>query len=110
MASSVKFLSFSPNTFGGLCPAPNVTETADISAVVEADPTPRLEPCPEALQGKELKIITTYRSALLWLEGGVVIHRHAAKTVGANGYQGWPLKELVEEVIVGDWIAEVEFV
>jgi hypothetical protein len=110
MASSVKFLSFRPHTFGGLRPAPNVTECDAISAAVAADPTPHLDTTPEALQGKELKIITTYRSALLWLEGGVVIYRHAAKTVGGNGYEGWPLKELVEEVIMGDWIAEVEFV
>jgi hypothetical protein len=111
MATSVKFLSFHPNTFGGLRPVPNVTEAADISAAVEADLSPRHEPTPDDLKDMELRILTNYRSSLMWLEGGVVIYRHAPKTYGGSGYAGWPPAGLVEEVIVGDdWLAEVEFV
>ena len=111
MATSVKFISFRPCTFGNLRPTPNVTEWEAIRATLEADQTPRLERTPEALQDKVLQIITTYRSALLWLEGGVLICRHAPKTDGGNGYAGWPVKGLAEEVLVGDdWVAEVEFV
>lgn len=111
MATAVKFISFRPCTFGNLRPAPNVTDSEAIRDAVAADATPRLERTPEALQDKVLKIITTYRSALLWLEGGVLIYRHAPKTDGGNGYLGWPTKDLIEEVVVGeDWIAEVEFV
>ena len=110
MATSVKFLSFAPCTFGGLRPAPNVTETADISAAVAADPTPRLTPTPEDLQDKELKIITSYRSHLMWLAGGGVIYRHEPKTEGGGVYAGWPPIGLKETVLLNDWSAEVEFV
>jgi hypothetical protein len=111
MASHVKFLSFRPCTFGNLRPTPNVTEWEAIRATLEADQTPRLERTPEALQDKVLQIITTYRSTMLWLEGGVLICRHAPNTEGGHGYAGWPTKGLKEEVLVGeDWVAEVEFV
>jgi hypothetical protein len=43
MATSVKFLSFRPCTFGNLRPTPNVTEWEAIRACLEADTTPRLE-------------------------------------------------------------------
>jgi hypothetical protein len=110
MATTVKFLSFAPCTFGNLRPAPNVTETADISAAVEADPTPRIDPTPEDLQDKELAIITNYRGYLLWLAGGVVVYRHDPKTEGGGPYAGWPPIGLKESVLVGEnWVAEVEF-
>ena len=111
MATSVKFLSFRPCTFGNLRPTPNVTEWEAISACLDADKTPRLERTPEALQDQELKILSSYRSALLWLAGGGGICRHAPNTEGGHGYAGWPTKGLKEEVLVGeDWVAEVEFV
>ena len=111
MATSVKFMSFRPITIGNLRPTPNVTEWEAIRACLDADKTPRLEHTPEALKGKELKIITSYRSSLLWLAGGVVICRHSPKTDGGHGYAGWPPVGLKEDVIVGnDWVAEVEFV
>ena len=111
MATSVKFLSFRPCTFGNLRPTPNVTEWDAIRACIDADKTPRLESTPEDLQGKELKVISSYRSALLWLEGGNVITRHDPKTAGGHGYAGWPPVGIKEEVLVGnDWVAEVEFV
>lgn len=109
-ATSVKFLSFLPNTFGGLRPAPNVTETAYISAAVAADPTPRLSPAPEDLQNKQLKIIANYRGALMWLEGGVVVYRHDPKTEGGGVYAGCPTIGLKETVLLNEWSAEVEFV
>jgi hypothetical protein len=110
MATHVKFLSFAPCTFGNLRPAPNVTETADISAAVAADPTPRIDPTPEALQAKELEIITSYRSYLFWLAGGVVVYRHDPKTEGGGVYAGWPPIGLKETVLLGEnWVAEVEF-
>jgi len=110
MATSVKFLNFTPITIGNLRPTPNVGEWEAISACLEADTTPSLESTPEALQDQELKILTTYRSALLWLAGGVVICRHAPNTEGGHGYAGWPPKGLKEEVLLNDWVAEVEFV
>ena len=110
MATHVKFISFRPCTLGNLRPAPNVTESEAIREAVAADETPRIEGTPDALQNKVLKIITAYRSALLWLEGGVLIYRHTPKTAGGSGYAGWPTKDLIEEVVVDeDWIAEVEF-
>jgi hypothetical protein len=109
-ATSVKFLSFHPCTFGGLRPAPSVMDCAEISAALEADTTPRLDPTPEDLQGKQLKIISSYRSALMWLEGGVAIYRNDPKTAGGHGYAGWPPIGIKEEVLLDDWAAEVEFV
>ena len=110
MATSVKFMSFRPCTFGNLRPTPNVTEWDAIRACIDADTTPRLEPTPEDLQGKELKVISSYRAALMWVEGGVVICRHSPNTEGGHGYAGWPPVGLKEEVLLNDWVAEVEFV
>ena len=111
MATSVKFLSFRPCTVGTLRPAPNVTDCDEISAALNADTSPRLEPTPDGLQDKKLKIVTTYRSSLMWLEGAVGIYRHSPKTRGGHGYAGWPPVGLVEEVILDDDLfAEVEFV
>ena len=111
MATSVKFLSFRPCTFGNLRPTPNVTEWEAIRATLDADKTPRLEPTPEDLQGKELNILTSYRSAVIWLESGIVITRHDPKTDGGHGYAGWPPIGLKEEVLLReDWVVEVEFV
>ncbi len=111
MATHVKFLSFRPITIGNLRPTPNVGEWEDISARLAADTSPRLKPTPEDLQGKELNILTSYRSALMWLEGGIVITRHDPKTEGGHGYAGWPPIGLKEEALLGeDWVAEIEFV
>jgi hypothetical protein len=108
-ATSVKFLSFTPITFGNLRPAPNVRECEEISEALKSDTTPRLSPTPDDLQGKELKVITSYRGCLVWLEGGVVITRTCPKTVGVNGYSGWPPTGTKETVLLDDWSAEVEF-
>jgi hypothetical protein len=110
MATSVKFLSFRPCTFGNLRPTPNVGEWEAIRACLDADQTPRLKPTPEGLGGKELNILTSYRSAVMWLESGIVITRHDPKTAGGHGYAGWPPSGLKEEVLLNDWVAEVEFV
>ena len=110
MATHVKFLSFRPITIGNLRPTPNVTEWEAIRACLDADATPRLEATPDGLQDKEIEILTSYRSALLWLAGGVTICRHAPTTAGGHGYAGWPPSGLKEEVLLNDWVAEVEFV
>ena len=110
MATSVKFLNFTPITIGNLRPTPNVTEWEAIRATLDADTSPRLEPTPEGLQEKELKILSSYRSAVMWLEGGVTITRHAPKTAGGHGYAGWPPTGLKETVLLNDWTADVEFV
>jgi hypothetical protein len=110
MATTVKFLSFRPISIGNLRPTPNVGEWEAISACLAADTTPRLSPTPEDLRGKELKVLTSYRSAIMWLEGGPVITRHDPKTEGGHGYAGWPPSGLKEEVLLTDWVAEVEFV
>jgi hypothetical protein len=110
MATHVKFLSFTPITIGNLRPTPNVGEWEAISAALAADTSPRLEPTPTDLEGKELKIIASYRSAAMWVEGGVSFTREWAKTEGGNGYSGWPPAGLKEKVLLRDWTAEVEFV
>ena len=110
MATHVKFLSFRPCTFGNLRPTPNVTEWEAISVALDADKTPRLEPTPEVLKDKELNILSSYRSAVMWLEGGITITRHDPKTEGGHGYAGWPSSGVKEEALLNDWIAEVEFV
>ena len=111
MATSVKFTSFHPCAFGNLRPTPNVTEWEAIRTTLDTDTTPRIEPTPEDLQGKELKILSSYRSSVMWLEGGIVITRHDPKTDGGQGYAGWPPRGIKEEVLLEeDWIAEVEFV
>jgi len=111
MATSVKFLSFRSCTIGNLRPTPNVTEWEAIRATLEADTSPRLERTPEGLHGKELNILTSYRSSLMWLEGGIVITRHDPNTEGGHGYAGWPPRGIKEEVLLGEnWVAEIEFV
>jgi len=74
MATHVKFLSFTPITIGNLRPTPNVGEWEAISAALAADTSPRLEPTPTDLEGKELKIIASYRSAAMWVEGASRSH------------------------------------
>lgn len=110
MATHVKFLSFRPLVFGNLRPTPNVREWEAISESLKADTSPRLSPTPEDLQDKELKVIDTHRGWIMWLEGGVTATRCNTKTEGGNGYAGWPSSGVKEEVLLDDWVAEVEFV
>jgi len=110
MATHIKFLSFRPCMIGNLRPAPNVVEMEEIHSVMATDATPRIEPTPDNLQDKVLKVIANYRGAVLWLEGGVVITRWEPKTVCGNGYNGWPANGLKENVLLDNLIAEVEFV
>jgi hypothetical protein len=107
---AVKFLSFSECTLPYLMPAPSVRDCEEISEAMAADQTPRLELNPDALLNKELKVIATYRGCLMYLEGGQMIHRIDPKTVGGNGYAGWPSKGITETVRIGGWRAEVEYV
>jgi len=110
MATSVKFLSFRPLNIGNLRPTPNVTEWEAIRETLATDTTPRIEPTPEGLQDKELKVLANYRGWVLWLEGGVTITRCSPKTAGGHGCAGWPASGIKEEVLLNDWAAEVEFV
>ena len=109
--ATVKFLTFRamPHT-GNLMPAPSVRECEEISAAYAADTSPQLTWDPDALVNKELKVITTYRGNLVYLEGGLAFHRFDPKSPGANGYSSWPAKGTVEEVHAGNWVAEVEYV
>lgn len=106
---SVKFLSFTQNSFGNLMPAPSVSESNQIQFDMEADPTPHIDPTPDNLLNKELKIISDYRGGLLYLEGGVAIHRFDPKTEGVNGYTSWPIPGSTENVKVGEWIGVVAY-
>jgi len=108
--ASVKFLSFHASHFGTLMPAPSVLEIEKINMAAMADPSPRLEVVPDNLVNKKLKIIADYRGGLMYLEGGLTIHRFDPKTGGVNGYTDWPIEGTIESVKIGDWIAEVEFV
>jgi hypothetical protein len=107
--ASVKFISFTQKSFGGLMPAPSVRETEQIHLDMEASDTPRIDPTPDNLLNKELKIISSYRGCLLYLEGGIAIHRFDPKTGGANGYTSWPTPGSTENVSIGKWIWVVEY-
>ena len=50
------------------------------------------------------------KTSTLYTEGGLSVYRHSPKTQGGNEYSGWPTPGLKEEVTIGDWIAEVEYV
>jgi hypothetical protein len=109
--ATVKFLTFRAMPHAGnLMPAPSVRECEEISAAYAADTSPQLTWDPDALVNKELKVITTYRGNLVYLEGGLAFHRFDPKSPGANGYSSWPAKGTVEEVHAGNWVAEVEYV
>lgn len=108
--TSVKFLAFRDTRVGNLTPAPNVLEAAEIAAACSKDTSPRLEPHPDALMNKVLKVLTHYRGNLLFLEGGIAIHRFDPKTCVGNGYAMWPSPGLVEEVHVEGYTATVEFI
>ena len=95
---------------GNLFPAPNVQETTVIYSILSKDTSPKLEVEPGKLINATLKILTGYRGALLYLEGGVNIFRLEPKTEFGNGYTSPPTVGLIETVKVGEWIAEVEYV
>lgn len=110
-STALKFLSFRPHPYpGGLWPAPSVKECEEIAEVLKGDTSERLQIDPAKLTEKTLKILTSYRGGSMYLEGGLSIHRYSPKTCCGNGYSGWPDPGLVEEVNIGEWIAEVEFV
>jgi hypothetical protein len=107
-ARALKFLSFTPDeTAGGLWPSPNVAEWEEIKAALDADPSPIIDPTPDALTGRTLKALASYRGWLLYLEGCVKIHRFECD--GINGFACSPRVGDVENVHVGRWIARVEF-
>jgi len=110
MATHVKFVSFLRECSGNLCPAPNVQEIEVIYSILSKDTSPRLEIDPEKLVNATLKILTGYRGALLYLEGGLNIFRLEPKTEFGNGYTSPPIVGVIETVKVGEWLAEVEYV
>ena len=110
MATHVKFIAFPRMCSGNLCPAPNVQESEVIYSILSQDTSPRLEVEPGKLINATLKILTGYRGALLYLEGGVNIFRFEPKTAFGNGYTSPPTVGLIETVKVGEWIADVEYV
>ena len=108
--ASVKFISFDRQTECMLEPAPSIMEEEAISQARKADTSPRLSVDPEKLMNKTVKIIADYRGALLYTEGGLKIHRFAPKAGFCNQYTGHPILGTIEDVKVGDWFAQVEFV
>ena len=110
MATHVKFIAFPRMCPGNLFPAPNVQETTVIYSILSKDTSPRLEVEPGKLINATLKILTGYRGALLYLEGGLNIFRFEPKTEFGNGYTSPPTVGLIETVKIGEWIAEVEYV
>jgi len=106
--TSVKFLSFKERDFGNLAPCPNVDEMRHIAEVMKGDPTPRLKRHPGDLLDKELKVLADYRGSVLYIEGGVDIVRLSPKTINLWAYP--PKKGDRETVIVGEWVAEIEYV
>ena len=108
--ASVKFISFDRQTECMLEPAPSIMEEHEIYEALKADTTPRLSIDPEKLLNKTVKIIADYRGGLLYTEGGLKIHRFAPKAGFCNQYTASPLLGTIEDVKVGDWFAQVEFV
>lgn len=106
---ALKFLSFtSDETAGGLWPSPSITDWEDIKVALDADQTPYIDPTPDALMGRTLNVVASYRGWLLYLEGCVKIHRYECG--GINGLASTPQVGDVENVHIGQWIARVEFV
>jgi hypothetical protein len=68
----------------------------------------RLKRHPDDLLDKELKVLTDYRGSVLYLEGGVDIVRLYPKTIHLWAHP--PKKGDQETAIVGEWVAEIEYV
>jgi hypothetical protein len=111
MANAIKFLSFKMHPSPSLLwPAPSIKDWTEIAEVLANDKSDHIDFDPDKLIGTTVKILTSYRASTLYTEGRLSIYRHAPKTVGGNEYSGWPSPGLVEEVTLGDWIAEVEYI
>jgi hypothetical protein len=110
-ATTLKFLRFQPRVnSNSLAPAPSTRDWEEIAEALKTDATERLEVSPENLTGKTVKILTTYRGGIIYAEGGLSIVRYEPKTCGVNEYLGWPIKGLVENVIVNNnWYADIEY-
>ncbi len=110
-ATTLKFLSFQPRVnSNNLAPAPSTRDWEEITEVLRTDTSERLEVSPDKLTGKTVKILTSYRGGTLYTEGGLSIVRYEPKTCGVNEYSGWPIKGLVENVIVNrNWYADIEY-
>ena len=106
---ALKFLSFHPDLYGpGLWPAPNIREVDEINAELEKDTMERQPIDPEVLTNKSFGILADYRGYILYLQGGLRVNRSLAD--GVNGYCYYPVKGQKEEVRIGDWWADVEYV
>ena len=106
--TTLKFLNFRENPYPGLWPAPNVREMDEIDAELAKDTMPKQTVDPEQLTNKEFKILTDYRGSLLFLEGGLRVYRTWAD--GVNGYAYFPVKGQREEVKIGNWYADAEYI
>ena len=79
-----------------LFPAPNVTDWVYIQEALENDTMPRFRNIEDIL-GKPLKILTSYRSNMMYLEGGVSFYRTNPIGPAGHGYGGVPQSGYREE-------------
>ena len=98
-----------PIELGALGPAPNVTETETIWALLKQDQTPPITD----LFAAPIEVITNYRGVMLYCAGGVGVHRTRPTTSGGNGLTSLPPPGSEEDVIVsspqGRFNARVRF-
>jgi hypothetical protein len=86
-------------TWGGLAPAPSVRDCDEMKEIFAADATPRFTSMAEFI-GAPLELLTTYRGWLIYLAGGVSLHRTNPSTDGGNGYCCLPDRNVTEKAIM----------
>ena len=82
--------------YGNLAPAPGTRDWEYMKEFLDADTTPRIESLAEII-GAPLKLLTSYRGALLFLEGGVSFSRDHPTTHGGNGLRSLPTANCTEK-------------
>lgn len=68
----------------------------EMKEALKADTTPHFT-SPAEFIGLPLELLTTYRGNLIYLAGGIEVHRHAPSTTGGNGYSSLPTSNVTEK-------------
>ena len=107
---TIMFTSVIPCPAEMLWPAPNVIEWEYIGHATATDPMPRVTDT--NFMNSPMKILTDYRGALLFVEGGIQVYR--PRGAGVNQYMYYPVIGTDEEVYVRvngvEYIAQVTYV
>lgn len=89
-------LSMTPKEPVCLVPAPNVTESEDISRILNRHQVSEIT----NLMAGPITILTQYRGWVVYCEGGVTMYRNSPLLPGGNGYAGYPIPWTIEEVTI----------